>query len=138
MLSRDLPKALGIKIDPNNQRTVTRIFIAIMGLVAIVVSIYNTALVGILGAFGYGTLVSAMFPVFLVGILWERATEKGVLAGLIVSFILTLISLTPYKLPGGLPGYYHITCISLALTIFVSLLTPIQEIPEDIKLAMNL
>lgn len=138
LLSRDLPRALSINIDPKNQRKVTRVFMAIMGLVAIVVSIYNTSLVGILGAFGYGTLVSAMFPVFLVGILWERATEKGVIAGLAVSFLLTLVTLTPFQWPGGLPGYFHVTCISLALTIFVSLLTPKQSIPEDIKLAMKL
>lgn len=138
LLSRDLPKALGINIHPKKQRNVTRVFMAAMGIIAIFVSIYNSDLVGILGAFGYGTLVSAMFPVFLVGMLWERANEKGVLAGLVVSFILTLVTLTPFVWPGGLPGYFHVTCISLAVTIFVSLLTPKVSVPEDIRLAMKL
>lgn len=138
LLSRDLPKALGLEIASEKQRTISRIFMGALGIAAILVAIYNTALVGILGTFGYGTLVSAIFPVFLVGLLWERANEKGVLAGLTASFLLTLLSLTSFKWPGGLPGYFNVTCISLSLTIIVSLLTPKQALPKEIELAIKL
>lgn len=138
LLSRDLPDALGIKITSKNQIKISRLFMAILGFASIIVAIYSSELVAMLGTFGYGTLVSATFPIFIVGLLWEGANEKGVLAGIGTSFILNILSLTSFEWPGGLPGYYNIVSISLAITIIVSLITPKQDIREDMKLALRL
>ena len=133
LLSKDLPSALGISINPKKQINISRTFMVVLGLVSIVVSIYSSEMVAILGTFGWGTLVSGTFPVFIIGLLWERANEKGVLTGMIVSFILNVLSLAKFKWPGGLPAYVSITAISVALTIFVSLLTRKQQLSENMR-----
>lgn len=138
LLSKDLPDALGIKIDPKKQINVSRTFMIVLGLIAIIVSIYSSKMVAILGTFGWGTLVSGTFPVFVIGLLWERANEKGVLIGIATSFILNLVALSPFKWPGALPSYVTITAISIALTIIVSLITPKQEISKNMKAVIDL
>lgn len=138
LLSRDLPAALGIEIPQNKQINVSRIFMIILGIASIVISIRSSEMVAILGTFGWGTLVSATFPVFVIGLLWERANEKGVLAGIAVSFVLNLLALTPIQLPGGLPAYFNTIAISIAVTIFVSLLTPKQELSPKMKKVIEL
>ncbi len=138
LLSRDLPDALGINIDPAKQINVSRIFMVAIGLVAIFVSIYSAKMVAMLGTFGWGTFVSGTFPVFIMGLLWERANEKGVLVGIATSFLLNLLALTPFKWPGGLPSYLTITAISIALTIVVSLITPKQELSKNMKAVIDL
>ncbi|ERJ79527.1 transporter, SSS family [Peptostreptococcaceae bacterium oral taxon 113 str. W5053] len=138
LLSKDLPSALGISINPKKQINISRTFMVVLGLVSIVVSIYSSEMVAILGTFGWGTLVSGTFPVFIIGLLWERANEKGVLTGMIVSFILNVLSLAKFKWPGGLPAYVSITAISVALTIFVSLLTRKQQLSENMREVIRL
>ena len=138
LLSRDLPAALGIHIDPKKQVRVSRTFMLILGLVSIVVSIYSKEMVAILGTFGWGTLVSGTFPVFIVGLLWERANEKGVMAGITASFILNILSLTKFTWPGGFPAYVSITAIAVAITIFVSLITPKQEMSKNLQEVIKL
>ena len=138
LLSKDLPNALGIRIAPEKQVGISRTFMVVLGLVAIVVSIYSAEMVAILGTFGWGTLVSGTFPVFVVGLLWERANEKGVLVGISISFILNILSLLKFKWPGGLPSYVSITAIAIASTIFISLMTPKQELSKNMKEVIRL
>jgi Na+/proline symporter len=138
LLSKDLVSALGIKIPKEKQISVSRIFMFILGLVSIVISIYSTQMVALLGTFGWGTLVSATFPVFVIGLLWERANEAGVLCGIGVSFVLNVLSLTAFQWPGGLPAYFNICAISVAVTVLVSLLTPKQKLSPALKEVINL
>jgi Na+/proline symporter len=82
-------------------------------------------MVAILGAFGYGTLMSATLPVFVLGLLWKRASSQGVLAGLAVALGYNLVSLIldrrGFVYPGGLPWYVNVVAASLVVTIVVSL-----------------
>lgn len=133
LLSKDLPDALGIKIDPKKQITISRIFMFILGVIAIFVSVYSSEMVAILGTFGWGTLVSGTFPVIVIGLLWRRATEQGVMLGIAISFILNVITLTGIKFPGGLPSYFTITAISIAISTIGSLLTPAPQISEEME-----
>ena len=137
LLSKDLPSALGIKIPKEKQISVSRIFMFVLGIASIIVSIYSSEMVAILGTFGWGTLVSGTFPVFIIGLLWERANVPGVLTGLVVSFVLNVASLF-VKWPGGLPGYFNIIAISIAVTIVVSLLTPKQELSKKMQAVIRL
>jgi Na+/proline symporter len=137
LLSKDLASALGIRIPKENQITASRIFMLGLGIASILISIYSTEMVALLGTFGWGTIVSATFPVFVIGLLWERANEAGVLCGIGVSFILNILSFT-IKWPGGLPAYFNIIAISVAVTVFVSLLTPKQELSPALKEVINL
>ena len=142
LLSKDLPSALGIKIAPEKQISVSRVFMVILGIVAIVVSVFSSELVGILGTFGWGTLVSGTFPVFVVGLLWERCNEKGVMVGLAYSVIFNILPLvTSFTYPApfsSLYGYFVTTAIAITLTVVVSLVMPRQELNAASKAVLDL
>ena len=139
LLSKDLPAALGIKIAPEKQINVSRIFMFILGAIAIVVSIYSSEMVALLGTFGWGTLVSATFPIFVVGLLWDRCTEQGALVGIAYSFVFNILPLvTNFKYPTALPAYAITSAIAVALTVIVSLLTPKQKLSEGVQAVMDL
>jgi Na+/proline symporter len=138
LISKDLADALGFHIPKEKQISVSRAFMFVLGGASIVISIYSTQMVALLGTFGWGTLVSATFPVFVIGFLWERANEAGVLCGIGTSFVLNFVSLTAFQWPGGLPAYFNICAISVAVTVLVSLLTPKQELSPALKEVINL
>ncbi|MCG8484379.1 MAG: sodium:proline symporter, partial [Clostridia bacterium] len=123
IISRDLPSALGKKIAPEKQINVSRITMLVLGLIAILFSLTSAEMVAILGTFGWGTLMSGTFPVFIIGLLWKGANGKGVAAGISVALVLNLLSLTGFKWPGALPWYFNVITIAVAITIFVSLAT---------------
>ena len=139
LLSKDLPSALGIKIAPEKQITVSRIFMFVLGAIAIVVSIYSSEMVALLGTFGWGTLVSATFPVFVVGLLWDRCTEQGALVGIAYSFVFNILPLvTGFAYPSSLPGYFITSAIAVALTVIVSLLTPKPKLSDRMQAVLDL
>ena len=139
LLSKDLPSALGIKIAPEKQINVSRIFMFILGAIAIVVSIYSAEMVALLGTFGWGTLVSATFPIFVVGLLWDRCTEQGALVGIAYSCIFNILPLvTSFAYPSGLFGYFITSAVAVALTVIVSLVTPKPKLSEGVKAVLDL
>lgn len=139
LLSKDLPAALGIRIKTEKQVAVSRVFMFVLGIVAIVVSVYSSELVGLLGTFGWGTLVSGTFPVFVVGLLWDRCNETGVMAGLAYSVVFNILPLvTGFAYPSALPGYFITTAVAVALTVIVSLITPKKELNAASKAVLEL
>lgn len=139
LLSKDLPAALGIKIAPEKQISVSRVFMFILGAIAIVVSIYSSEMVALLGTFGWGTLVSATFPIFVVGLLWDRCTEAGALVGIAYACVFNILPLvTGFAYPSALPGYFLTSAIAVALTVIVSLLTPKQKLGAGVQAVMDL
>ena len=138
LLSKDLPSALGIKIAPEKQIKVSRIFMFILGAIAIVVSIFSSEMVALLGTFGWGTLVSATFPIFVVGLLWERCTSAGALVGIAYSFVFNILPLvTNFKYPSSLPAYFITSAVAVALTVIVSLFTK-PKLNEASKAVLDL
>jgi Na+/proline symporter len=95
-------------------------------------------MVGILGTFGWGTLMSATFPVFVLGLLWSRANEKGVMCGSIVGLLLNIVSFAGFKWPGALPWYFNVVSISIAVTVVVSLLTKEQVLNKKLEAVIDL
>jgi Na+/proline symporter len=138
IISRDLPSAFGMKIPENRQITASRITMFALGIISIFFSIYRGDMVAILGTFGWGTLMSATFPVFIIGLLWDRANEAGVMTGMAASLGLNLLSLTSFKWPGGMPGYFYIIAISVSLTVFVSLMTKEQKLSRKLQAVIDL
>jgi len=138
IISRDLPDAFGKKIAPEKQITISRITMFVLGLVAILFSLTSAEMVAILGTFGWGTLMSGTFPVFIIGLLWKGANEKGVASGLTVGLILNLVSLTGFKWPGALPWYFNVITISIALTIFISLITKDKKLDPKVEAVIDL
>lgn len=138
LLSKDLTSALGIKIAPEKQINVSRVFMFVLGAVSIVVSIYSTEMVALLGTFGWGTLVSGTFPVFVLGLLWERCNEKGVMCGVAVSLVFNIIPFFGFKFPSALPGYFITSALAVAVTVVVSIIVPKQELSPQLDAVLKL
>ena len=139
LLSKDLPSALGIKIAPEKQIAISRIFMIVLGVVSIVVSVFSSEMVGLLGTFGWGTLVSGTFPVFVVGLLWDRCNTKGVIAGLAYSVVFNILPLvTPFAYPSSLPGYFITSAVAITLTVVVSLVTPREKLNAASQAVLDL
>ena len=139
LLSKDLPSAVGIKIAPEKQIGISRVFMFVLGAVAIVVSIYSSEMVPLLGTFGWGTLVSATFPIFVVGLLWDRCTEQGALVGIAYSCIFNILPLvTNFTYPSSLFGYFITSAVAVVLTVVVSLVTPKPKLNAAIKAVLDL
>lgn len=138
LISKDLTSALGIKIAPEKQINVSRIFMLILGIVSIVVSINSKELVALLGTFGWGTLVSATFPVFVTGLLWDRCNSKGVAVGITVSLVFNIIPFFGFKFPSALPGYFITSALAVASTVFISLLTGDEKKSKALEAVLKL
>lgn len=138
LISKDLTSALGIKIAPEKQINVSRIFMFVLGIAAIVVSIYSSEMVALLGTFGWGTLVSGTFPVFVMGLLWDRCNEKGALCGVAVSLVFNIIPFFGFKYPSSLPGYFITSALAVTVTVIVSLCTRKQELSPKLDAVMKL
>lgn len=127
IISRDLPSALGKKLDVKKQIQTSRVVTFIIGIFAIIFALSSGEAVAILGTFGWGTLMSATFPVFIIGLLWKKASSQGVFAGLITALILNITALvlnkTGFKWPGGLPWYVNVITAAILVTVIVSLFT---------------
>jgi Na+/proline symporter len=125
IVSRDLPSAFGVSVPAGRQMPLFRATVLLLGLGSIAFALSSGEMVAILGAFGYGTLMSATLPVFVLGLLWKRASSQGVLAGLAVALGYNLVSLIldrrGFVYPGGLPWYVNVVAASLVVTIVVSL-----------------
>jgi Na+/proline symporter len=117
---------------------VAKVTIFAIGLISILFSLTSAEMVAILGTFGWGTLMSGTFPVFIIGLLWKRANSKGVIAGLGLSLILNITSLLGMSWPGALPWYVNVITISILATVFVSLFTKEDISDEKVELVLDL
>ena len=141
LISKDLTSALGIRIAPDKQIKVSRIFMFVLGTVAIVVSVFSSQMVALLGTFGWGTLVSGTFPVFVMGLLWEKCSEKGAMCGIIVSFVFNILPLIPglnFAWPSSLPGYFITSALAIAVTVVISLIFPQKQLSPQLEAVMKL
>ena len=127
IVSRDLPSSVGIVTSPQRQVTIARTTMVILGALAIAFAASSGEMVAILGTYGFGTLMVATFPVFIIGLLWQRASSEGVFLGLAVAFLLTIISIflkqQGFTWPGAVPWYLNVLTASIVVTLVASLLT---------------
>lgn len=138
VVSRDIPSALGFKFESKKQVQISRISMLVLGIISIVFSVTQGEMVGILGTFGWGTLMSATFPVFVLGLLWKRANEKGVMCGSVTGLSLNIASFAGFKWPGVLPWYFNVITISIAVTVAVSLITKEQGLSRKLQAVIDL
>jgi len=139
IIARDLPSAFGKDFkSEEKQMKVAKITIFAIGILSILFSLTSAEMVAILGTFGWGTLMSGTFPVFIIGLLWKRANSKGVIAGLGLSLALNVASLLGMSWPGALPWYVNVITISILATVFVSLFTEEDISDEKVELVLDL
>ena len=127
ILSRDLPTAFGFKMDIKKQINFSRGMTVLIGIFSIFFALSSGEAVAILGTFGWGTLMSATFPTFIIGLNWKGTSSEGVFAGLLTAFIGNITSLwlnnQGFKWPGGMPWYLNVITLSIVVTVVVSLMT---------------
>lgn len=127
IVARDIPSSLGYQFTPEKQITISRIVMCFIGALSIYMGINSAQLVAILGTFGYGTFMAATFPVFVIGLLWDRCSSQGALAGASTALGMTCICLILNQMkfvwPGNLPWYTIAVTASISVTVFVSLFT---------------
>ena len=151
IVSRDLPGSLGIAITPVRQVTVSRIAMLVMGLAAIGFAALSGDMVAILGTYGFGTLAAATFPIFVIGLLWSRASSRGVMLGMLTALITTLggvgiellkrFGLSEFAWPGGVPWYVFVLTASVVVTIAASLLdrpSTDEQLDRRVRMALDL
>jgi len=127
LLSKDLLSCFNIKFEDKKQIQAYRIAIAVLGLIGIVVASTNSEMVITLGFLGWGTLMTVNLPVFVIGMVWKRATQKGMMFASVSAFVLNIISLVlnqcGFVWPGGLPWYMYVIAFTTVSCILVSFLT---------------
>lgn len=138
IIVRDIPAALGIKMTDDKQIKYARIATLLIGTASILFSITQGEAVAILGTFGWGTLMSATFPVFILGLLWKRANEKGVVAGSVVALVLNIISFMGFKWPSTFPWYFNVITIAIVVTVVVSLATKEEKLDRKVEAVIDL
>jgi Na+/proline symporter len=127
IVARDIPSALGYNFSPGRQIRISRALMCLIGFLSIYMGINSSQLVAILGTFGYGTFMAATFPVFIIGLLWDRCSSEAALSGAVTALAMTCVCLVlnqmKFSWPGGIPWYTVAVSASIAVTIFVSLFT---------------
>ena len=151
IVSRDLPGSLGIHIPPVRQVSVSRIAMLAMGLAAIGFAALSGDMVAILGTYGFGTLAAATFPIFVIGLLWRRASSRGVMLGMLTALVTTLggvgiellkrFDLSEFAWPGDVPWYVFVMAASVVVTIAASLLDQAwsdDQLDRRVRMALDL
>jgi len=145
IIARDLPSSLGWTATPERQIKHSRVAIGVLGVASILFALTGSEAVAILGTFGWGTLMSATFPVFVIGLLWKRATSRGVTAGLVVALVLNVVALvlsrTGFEWPGSVPWYYNVVAAAVVVTVVGSLVAPekaSRKVSPAVQAAMEL
>jgi Na+/proline symporter len=127
LVARDIPSALGCKFSPEKQILISRIVMCFIGMLSIYMAINTSQLVAIIGTFGYGTFMAATFPVFIIGLLWDRCSSEAALTGAILALVMTcgclVLNRTGFVWPAGIPWYTVAVSVSIVGTILVSLFT---------------
>lgn len=143
-LTRDLPKAIGKTISPQDELRLGRIFTVILAAVAGAVALLSGQLVAVLGIFGWGTFAAALAPALGFGLNWRRATAEAAVASLVTGILLQVALELNYQMgwrPDLLPDYVYRTGFSFVMSfivfITVSFLTPPRQLPRDIDAVMR-
>ncbi|MGB9839738.1 sodium/proline symporter [Thermovenabulum sp.] len=142
-LTRDIPFALGKKLNEKQQLNAGRFGVILTALLSLLAVIgLGDRGVALMGAFGWGTYAATIAPTLALGLNWRRGTKEGaiaaILVGLIVSLGLELLSkLNIYKLPHGI--YISALCLPITVLVYVvvSYLTPAPKLNEKIEQILN-
>jgi cation/acetate symporter len=122
-------------INPNaSERRLTlvaKIATLILALLVLVVAVNPPGLIAQITAVAFALAGNTLFPVFLLGIWWDRANKHGAIAGMLVGTLITfapilfgnLIPILPKVLPPTSSALIGTPVVILTI-IIVSRLTP--------------
>lgn len=124
----DLLSCFNLKFNDAQKINASRIAIACVGLLGVIMAALSSETIAILGTLGYATILNINLPLFVIGCSWKRATRKGMTAaaviacvGQIFGFISTNFMNMTY--PWSLPWYMWVIALTMVAAVFGSLLT---------------
>lgn len=130
-ISKDFLSSFGFKFKDKTQIAITRSAIVLVGLLAILLASFSGETVAMLAALGWATFVSVTLPVFVIGLVWKKANEKGMTTAAVVALIGNFIGMISLRMnvkwPKGLPWYMYLITVTVFIGVFVSLATYKKE-----------
>ena len=137
---------LGKKMDEITQLRWTRIMVAVIGVISLLLGLYAETIYK-LSVFAWTVILVGIFAPFALGMYWKKANQTGALAGFIGGFttwIVALIILLPSALEinegdmdiaqwdaaymGSVPAFL----VSLVLVVVVSYATQKRDVPKEL------
>lgn len=145
-ISRDLWSCFGKRLEGKQQIRVSRIAICVVGIIGILFASYSTQGIALLAALGWGTLMSITLPIFVIGLVWKKANEKGMTAAAVCSVVLNLCGLfmasnKSISWPQGMAWYTYAIVISVVVGILGSYFTynaDVDAIEKNVMKAMEM
>lgn len=138
-IATDIIKGI-IKPDIEDKKLmkISSVCIIILALISTVIALTEPAVLFYITIFGQGLFVATFLPAFIVSCYWKKATEKGIIwgmvAGVVAYFGITLLNKAGISLPGGFHQAHYALVISTATLVLVSLATkPSKESLDYIK-----
>jgi SSS family solute:Na+ symporter len=103
-----------------------RTMVVVLSLISLYFAIHNSATLVSLLLLGYAG-VTQFFPGVVLGLYWRRVTMVGVFGGMIVGVACaTFLILSKRDPVVGLNAGFVALCANFAITVFVSMLAPVQ------------
>ena len=141
-ITHDLPRALkGRSLDRELYwARVTTVVLCVFSAAFALFSHYvNDTLIGILGAFGWGTFAAALAPVLIFGLNWKGASPRAAVFSILFSLVFNLVfQVFQIKLPYAMSPGFIVLLASMILFIVISLADGRRPLPRDIDRILEL
>ena len=128
IVSSDLLKnTFHLKVSEKNEKNVSRVIIAALGIISIIIAIDPPDLIFTLIMFSIA-LVMPLFSVLVFGLYWKRATKQAAIVSSIVGTILVLMTYFVWNIGGTWYGAIGLLGSTITM-VLVSLVT--HQDPKD-------
>ncbi|MGD9855262.1 MAG: sodium/proline symporter, partial [Planctomycetaceae bacterium] len=135
----DIPRALRGR-SLSHELLWARIATVLIAVLAALFALYSgQKMIGLLGAFGWGTFAAAIVPTVAIGFNWKGATPLAANIAIITSLVVNFgMQLMGWKLPYGFDVGALSLLLSLTLFIGISLASPPPKLDPGIEAVMDL
>ncbi|CAB48955.1 sodium/proline symporter [Pyrococcus abyssi] len=127
----------GTKIDEKTALTISRVTVLVVGFLAAILAYVAKDIIFWFVLFAWGGLGASFGPTLILSLYWKGTTKWGVLAGMIVGTITTIVWKLYLKPITGLYELVPAFIFSLIATIIVSMITKPPENVEELMKAME-
>ncbi|QDA31701.1 sodium/proline symporter [Thermococcus indicus] len=116
---------------------ISRITVFVIGILAAIMAYFAKEIIFWFVLFAWGGLGASIGPTLILSLYWKRTTKWGVVAGMVVGTLTTIIWKLYLKASTGIYELVPAFAFALLATIVVSLLTKPPEDVEEIMKAMK-
>lgn len=138
----DIPQAFRGR-SLNRELLWVRVATVVMAMVAALFALYSPfTLVALLGKYAWGVFAAACVPVVAIGFNWKRANalaaNTAIICGLLMNAGVLLAEACGVSISYGIDSSALTLLLSLVIFIVVSLLSPHQPLPDDVRQVMEI